>query len=655
MLLIELTSGQSHIPLPITRSGEFRELVRLPAGVERLALLPVACDGPCQNIALEVKRCSVAMRAWQIARRTLPTFWQLSLAERRLIGLNLCLLLTSPLRAYQLASSFIYHSPAPDYSEWLLRFDTLSREERSKITHHCQELQRHGLALQVIVDARQSSDEQLLVRALNSLKQQLFHPTSCILLVAPNQSGSVRPRVPGWVEVCELQALPKQVPSDGWSVLLQPGCYLAPHALYWFGHEAMQQAEAGLIYSDHDHIDEGGVRSSPHFKPDWSAELALASGYPGRVFALRNRLLSQLLTEVETSEPYALLMAAAARLGDEAIYHIPALLWQQDNRLGPALPSTEGAEQFLKVRQVTADIEPKEEGLCLHYPPPEPRPLVSIVVPTHDLLSLLRPCIESILTKTTYSNYEVIIVDNQSREPQTLAYFASLAAEPRIRVLNYDRPFNYAAINNFAVQQVRGSLICLLNNDTEVINPEWLDEMVSHIAQEGVGVVGAKLYYSDGTVQHGGDVVGVGGVASHLHAHLTGDAPGYMSRAVQPQDLSAVTAACLLTWRDLYLELGGLDQEHLPVAYNDVDYCLRVRERGKRVIFTPYARLYHYESVSRGGEANRLKRARTQREERYFRKRWKRVLGRDPFYNPNLSQVRADFSLSHAPMVKRPW
>jgi GT2 family glycosyltransferase len=267
----------------------------------------------------------------------------------------------------------------------------------------------------------------------------------------------------------------------------------------------------------------------------------------------------------------------------------------------------------------------------------------------------LNACVESVLGVSSYRNFELIVVDNQSVEPQTLAYLDDLAQKPRVRVLRYAQPFNFSAINNYAANQANGEVLCLLNNDTEVISSDWMEEMLGHLVQERVGIVGAKLYYPDGRVQHAGDVVGVGGIAAHLHASIERDHPGYGRRAVLVQELSAVTGACLMTWRSLYLQLGGLNERHLPVAFNDVDYCLRVWEAGYRVIWTPYAELYHHESLSRGQDLTPDKKVRIRSEEAYMRSRWKHVLQHDPFYNPNFSYNRPDFSLSHAPIVPTPW
>jgi GT2 family glycosyltransferase len=267
----------------------------------------------------------------------------------------------------------------------------------------------------------------------------------------------------------------------------------------------------------------------------------------------------------------------------------------------------------------------------------------------------LKPCVDSILQKTTWPDYEILILDNQSRCQDALVYMEKIAADARVRVVTYDHPFNFSAINNFAVEHADGELVCLLNNDTEVISADWLEEMASRLLQPGVGAVGARLYFSDGRVQHAGDAIGPGGCANHLHGVIEADDPGYMNRAVLPQELSAVTAACLLTYRALYRELGGLDEQNLAVAFNDVDFCLRVREAGYRVVYTPYAELYHYESVSRGKDDAPEKKARAKREVNYMRKRWADVIERDPFYNPNLNYAKPDFTLGKYPRIDWPW
>lgn len=280
--------------------------------------------------------------------------------------------------------------------------------------------------------------------------------------------------------------------------------------------------------------------------------------------------------------------------------------------------------------------------LCMDVP--EPPPLVSLIIPTRDRADLLGRCVRSIRLRTTYVPYEIIVVDNGSVEPATHALFAELAGQPGIRILRYDQPFNYSAINNFAVAQARGTVVGLVNNDIEVISPGWLEEMVSWAVQPDVGCVGAKLYYANDTIQHAGVFLGVGGVANHVHTGLPRHAPGYFGRAVVTGNFSAVTGACLVLRKEIYDQVGGLDDENLTVTFNDIDLCLRVREAGYQNVWTPFAELYHLESVSRGRDDSPEKFARLQREVEFMQARWKSEIVADPYYSPNLTANALDFS-----------
>lgn len=498
--------------------------------------------------------------------------------------------------------------------------------------------------------------------------------------------------------------------SDVHVSIIQAGDVLAEHALYWIASTIVADQGVGLIYSDEDSLDSKGERCKPKLKPDWSPELARSTNYIGQLVSVRGSGLVRAggvgLNDC-FGDQHDLVLRVCDVLAAEEIQHIPSILI---HRGGDALPNTEprsstrglaesrrrifyppngagvsedshlvdqpgtgvqvaehpvgavadsGAAPVIAhlIRNgISATVSETSPGVYrVKYGLPHVLPMVSILVPTRDAFDLLKRCIESIVDKTTYPNYEIVVIDNQTADANALEYLAKITSNPRVRVLRYDLPFNYSAINNFGVGQARGEVLCLLNNDTEVISPDWIAEMLGHLVQSRVGVVGAKLLYPDGRVQHAGDVVGVGGVANHLHAFIAHDAPGYSSRAVLAQDLSAVTAACMMTWRSLYSELGGLDAENLTVAFNDVDYCLRVRETGFRVVWTSHAELYHHESVSRGIDDTPAKQARAKAEAKYMRTRWRDVMTRDPFYNPNLSYERPDFSLSHAPLVQRPW
>ena len=285
----------------------------------------------------------------------------------------------------------------------------------------------------------------------------------------------------------------------------------------------------------------------------------------------------------------------------------------------------------------------------MRYPLPDNIPLVSLLIPTRNGFELIKQCVDSILVNTTYPKYEIIIVDNGSDETKTLEYFQFLKSDLRVKVLRDDRPFNYSALNNEAVKHANGELIGLINNDIEVLTSDWLTEMVSHAIRPEVGAVGAKLWYPDDTLQHGG-VILVGGVAGHFHKGIRRGDYGYFGRADLIQSLSAVTAACLIVKKSLYEEVGGLNETALKVAFNDVDFCLKLHVRGYKNIWTPYAELYHHESATRGVDDTKEKMRRFQGEIDYMKKTWQSLLSNDPAYNLNLAD-REDIGLAWPPRI----
>ena len=282
-----------------------------------------------------------------------------------------------------------------------------------------------------------------------------------------------------------------------------------------------------------------------------------------------------------------------------------------------------------------------------------PPPLISLIVPTHNHGALLRSCVETLTEQTDYPNRELIIVDHDSDDTETLELLDQLASKPDVEILRFSGPFNYSAINNYAVRRARGQLLGLLNNDLEVLSPTWLSEMVGLALQADVGAVGAKLLYPDLTVQHGGILLGGGSrrdpVAGHLFHRLPRNHPGYCGRALAIQEVSAVTGACLVMRREVFEQVEGFDEVHLPVAFNDVDLCLRIREVGLRILWTPRAELIHHESASRGSDLAADALPRFTDEVRFMRRRWSAELELDPFYNPNLDPARCDFSLAFPP------
>lgn len=447
-----------------------------------------------------------------------------------------------------------------------------------------------------------------------------------------------------------------------WVALLDHDDLLAKNALAEVAAAIKAHPQAQLIYSDEDKIDMGGRRFSPFFKPAFSLELFRSANYLNHLTVHRAdniRRVGGWRAGFEGSQDYDLNLRVIETVPIESIVHIPKVLYHWRAVEGStALAGSEknypyeaglrALKEHLERTGEQADVEPATGLPYYRIRPrlPEPQPLVSIIIPTKDGVELLRGCLNSIFSGTSYRNYEIIIVNNQSVEPQTAEYFDELRDDARVRIIDYDKPFNYSAINNTAVQQANGSVICLLNNDIVAISPSWLDEMVSWAIQNRVGCVGAKLYYGNETLQHCGVILGVGGVAGHSHKHRPRYDTGYFSRTALLQNLSAVTAACLVVRKEVYDVVGGLNERDLKVAFNDVDFCLRVRQAGFVNVWTPYAELYHLESVSRGAEDNPEKIARFNREITYMRDYWGDLLTRDPYYSPHLTLVHEDFSFN---------
>ncbi len=312
-------------------------------------------------------------------------------------------------------------------------------------------------------------------------------------------------------------------------------------------------------------------------------------------------------------------------------------------------------QEHLDRRGVSAEVV-THHGIYLRtkYALPAKRPLVSILIPTRNRRLLLQSCVAGIFAKTDYQNYELVVLDNESDEPEALEYLESLRAHERVRVERVEGDFNYSRLNNLGAELARGTVLALLNNDVEPKDATWLSEMVSYAVRPEVGMVGARLWYPNGPIQHGGVILGAGGIAGHAHVGVRHES-GYFARPHLAQNLSAVTAACAVVRREVYREFGGLNEENLAVAFNDVDFCLRLRAAGYWIVWTPHAELLHHESASRGFDDSTAKQVRFLAETDYMRAKWGRLLRFDPFYNPNLSLEDADFTLAFPPRVTKPW
>ena len=514
-------------------------------------------------------------------------------------------------------------TPSPgDYETWIAR-TTPSAEAYAAMRVERQNLADAPLVSVLIMPG--GAAEEPRRRTLESLRTQIYDH---------------------W-EVCDAL----ESARGGVVAFVHAGDQLAPEALFAVVKRLNADPPADIVYSDQDVIDDGGQRSEPFFKPEWDPELLLATNYLGPFTVLRRAVVDDLggmRREFGDGQVYDLMLRASERTA--RIAHVPDVLCH----LRPRAMTRDG---IVAHHSATRDEQRAIEAALMRRQRPgcaEPiftsrgsrcyatrfrltgRPLVSIIVPTRNQVELLQTTIESIRSRTDYDSYEIVVVDNGSTESGALSYLASLG--PPVQVHRWPHAFNYSAINNFAVRLSKGEQLLFLNNDIEIVRPDWLTALLEYAQVPGVGAVGAKLLYSDGTIQHAGVVLKRIGVAHHAFRWAPREVLGVPRLADLPRNCSAVTGACMLVPRRIFEEVGGFDEE-LRVVLNDIDLCLRIRERGYAVIYTPHAQLYHHEGSSRG-------RLHPPSDDDRFLKRWASRFARvDPYYNPNLTDVREDWSV----------
>lgn len=559
---------------------------------------------------------------------------------------------------------------APSYQDWILQNDPLHTLERRIVG--AEQTDEIGDLISILMPTY-NSDTRWLKKAVESVLAQSYpHWELCIADDASTSEDTLRclrelaskePRIRvefrqinGHISHATNSAL--EMVRGQYFALMDHDDELHPYALQYVHEALLEHPDATLVYSDEDKIDQDQNRFDPYFKPDWNPDLLLGQNFISHLGVYRSDLvkgLGGLRPGFEGSQDHDLALRVAAASRADQIIHIPRVLYHWRAIAGStALSGGEkgyAAEAALRAVQDHLDSAGEKAqatlleggGIRVRWELPQPRPFVSIIIPTRDKVDLLRQCVSSILRATTYESYEILVVDNGSVEPQTLEYLEDLRVRG-VKVLEWSSPFNYSEINNFAAGQASGDLLAFVNNDIEVIDPEWLEEMVSHAVKPGVGAVGAKLFYPDGSIQHAGVVLGVHGVAAHAYCGRPGDYPGQMNRANLLQSYSAVTAACLVLRRAVFEQVGGFDTG-LAVAFNDIDLCLRIRQSGLRNVWTPFARLYHHESASRGREDTEEKQTRFREEVEVMRARWGELLDNDPSYNPNLTRRGEPFAL----------
>jgi GT2 family glycosyltransferase len=556
----------------------------------------------------------------------------------------------------------------PRYADWSREHDTPGPAEHAALQQRLLALPATPEVALLLVEDVAADIARPLCSSLTG--QQYGHWK---LHVAPDVA-----RRGGWIELAArepriivhegpcapAEALAAAGASAEWVAFVDTAETWREHALLLLVEAAIHFSGCALVYADEDRLDADGLRSDPHFKCDANPELLLSHDCIGRPALWRSAaLLERRPFDSAPAGPWRhhLVLRGTEGRPVASIVHVPHVLLHLSAAAADERTACAAAVQAHLARtgqRGQAQAMPGFDGVRVRFELPEPAPHVTLVIPTRNGLSLLRNCVDSILQRTRYPAFDVLIVDNGSDDPDCCAWLKAIATHPQVSVRRDESPFNFAALNNDAIaEQARGEFVGLVNNDIEVISPDWLREMVSLAARPQAGAVGARLWYSDGRLQHGGVILGIGSGAGHAHKRFARDEPGMMGRAQRLQSLSAVTAACLLVRRATYDSVQGMDAQAFPVAFNDVDFCLRLAARGLRNVWTPFAELYHHESVSRGADHRPEKKQRFLRERDRLQQRWPAAIAHDPAYNPNLTLDHENFALATPPRVSLnvPW
>ncbi|MDR7194156.1 glycosyltransferase family 2 protein [Luteimonas terrae] len=670
------------MPLADARKGRHtvRRLVRLAADVSALRFDPTIVPSEFQILGFSLTRVGKL----DAARAMFGELWargkRMALLRRTVLDL-----LAGPRRmAYHLYNDYVSVVTATDVSDyevWVDFYDDCSDEGIALAVESLPEL-RSSPCFSVIVPTY-NTDSRWLCACIESVRAQTYpnwelciaddaSPDPAVWALIEDYVASdprikaVRRTENGHIAAASNSAL--SLATGSHIALLDHDDALHPLALAWCAVELDRNPRWRMLFTDEDKIDVHGKRSDPYFKSDWNPDLFLSQNCVCHLGIYARDLIEEIggfRQGFDGAQDWDLTLRATERLDADQIGHVPKVLyhWRMIEGSTAMAPGEKSYAHFAAMRAIqdhfdrtgtpaTVEEMPGYSGYYhIAHAIPEPQPRVSLLIPTRDRVDLLRQCVDSILQRTAYRNYEIVIVDNGSVEPDTLDYFKRITRQSNVRVLAYDAPFNYSKINNFGAEHSEGEIIGLLNNDVEVISPHWLTEMVSHANRIEIGVVGAMLYYPNDTIQHAGVVLGIGGVAGHSYVGMPRGYPGDKHRAGLVQSVSAVTAACALVRRSVFEEVGGLDEE-LVVAFNDVDFCIRVREAGYRNLWTPFAELYHHESATRGYENTHEKIERFKREERFMKSRWGRALAQDPYYNVNFSLTSAPFTLAYPPRAQ---
>lgn len=445
--------------------------------------------------------------------------------------------------------------------------------------------------------------------------------------------------------------------------LLDHDDLLAPNALYEIVQALQDHPQADALYTDEDKVTtEMDEHFQPHLKPDFNLDLLRSNNYICHFFVVRRSIVEKaggFRKEFDGAQDYDFIFRCTENARE--VLHVPEILyhWRTHKASTADNPASKMYAFEAGKRAIEANLERTgTKGVVSHTQdlgfyrvkyPVQGKPLVSVIIPNKDEKETLQTCMEMLNNNTSYQNFEIIIIENNSTTDEIFRYYKELSKDPRIHLLRWGKEFNYSAINNFGVAHAKGEYLLFLNNDIKSINPDWMEELLGVCQRPEVGGVGAKLIYPDNTIQHAGCVVGMGGIAGHMFVDMPADRTGYLHKASLLQDMSAVTAACLMMKKEVFEEAGGFTEE-LAVAFNDVDLCLKVRKNNHLIVYDPYAKLYHMESKTRGAEDSKEKVRRFQTEIEYMRCHWLDILKNgDPYYNKNLSLTKWNYSLKPIP------
>ena len=558
------------------------------------------------------------------------------------------------------------------YPRWIKAHDTLTPTITRALADHVANALAKPL-ISLVLEIRPSDSLCALKDTVESVRDQVYRHWELLVSITDSAHESIVKYLQalagqdGRLKLVIAQAGTSRIEGINLSVNKASGSFiifidqdglLRTHALALLAKAIETHPQGRIFYSDEDDIDGRGQRKEPLFKPSWNADLLRAKNYLGQLCAHEARLVKELgglHSDFKDAPTYDLILRCTEKLPPQDIVHIPFILYHaRASRAANAQTQEAGrlAVQAHLRRMGIQGTVTVESGINRvdHAVPTQP-PRVSIIIPSRDRPELLTKCVATVLNNTVYEHFEVLFIDNGTTNQEALRIIQDLARNRRFKLLLDGSPFNYSRLNNQGAARATGELLCLLNNDVEITDPHWLSKLVAVCAQKDVGIVGARLLFPSGQLQHAGVILGIGGPAGHPFSYKPGDAPTYMDRARIMHELSAVTGACLLTTKALFEQVGGLD-EKLSVAFNDVDFCLKVRQLGKKVIYAPQVELIHHESASRGKDNTLEKRTRFAAEIQYMHDKWPSWLHNDPAYNPNLTLKSDGFSLADPPRIK---